>query len=176
LKVLSVSNLYVRDLRSGQACGKIKHMTNTETATTTSKKMFAALALSMLGAAILYLPCWPLLHELSFNLRTNPTTARYTPEAGFLPFLSLYWGALVALFLYSRPARNLTGSLQQGILSAAGGAVVYGLMLTVLARGWEGFVRWFDPALWLMALALALYGLFSGAVLGALKYWLARKS
>jgi len=125
--------------------------------------------LTLLGAALLYLPALPLASELTRNL---PESKRWNepPESGILPFLFIYGGAVVALvLLYRDDEKNtpISRITRFGLGSGLGGLLA-SLVLTILGRGWEGFLVWFNPTFWLLALIIVGVGLVTGAIWGGL--------
>jgi hypothetical protein len=134
-----------------------------------TSKQAKTFGLSLLGAGLLYFPALPLATELARNL---PEAKRWNepPEIGILPFLFIYWGAVVALILLYRikPKSTLVSRMVRFATGSGLGGLVASLLLTLLGRGWEGFLVWFNPAFWLLTLVIAGVGLVTGAIWGGI--------
>jgi hypothetical protein len=122
--------------------------------------------LVLLAAALLYLPALPLTNELTQNLPKKDWQLR-PPEIGILPFLTIYWGAIIAVVLLWQKKNS---EIMRTALWVAVGGAVQGLLLPILGRGWEGFLLWFNPALLLVTLVMAGLGLLTGVVWGIACY------
>ncbi|MEI7555909.1 hypothetical protein [Candidatus Chlorohelix sp.] len=134
------------------------------------KQLFSIFSLTMGGAALLYLPALVLAQTLVESLPAKEGRS-YPPEVGFLPFTSIYWGAVVAILsLHRLRSTKGFGRIRMSAIYVALGALGESLLLTVLARGWEGFLLWFSPEFWALALALVCMGIVSGAVWGVLQF------
>lgn len=116
--------------------------------------------LVLLAATLLYLPALPLTNELAANLPKKEWQQR-PPESGVLPFLAIYWGAIVATVLIWQRAK---GGIIQNILLVGVGGIGQGLLLPILGRGLEGFLLWFNPTLLLITLVMAGVGLITGTI------------
>ncbi len=130
-----------------------------------TSKQVKIFSFTLLGAGLLYLPALPFASELARNL---PEAKRWNepPESGILPFLFIYWGAITALVLLYRdkPKSTLVSRIVRFASVSSLGGLVASLLLTVLGRGWEGFLVWFNPAFWLMSLVIAGVGLVTGTI------------
>jgi hypothetical protein len=125
----------------------------------------------LLGAGLLYLPA--LLVVSALPDKVLPADKDGTrPENGMLPFAMLWFGifggGLLIWLISRRKANAWWQNAVAGAIAGLSGAVALTLALPVLARGWEGFLLWFNPGLGLIGLILLIWGGISGAILGLL--------
>jgi small-conductance mechanosensitive channel len=127
--------------------------------------------IGLLGAGLLYLPALFLVAPLPDQM-LPPDKEAIRPENGMLPFAMLWFGIFgggLISWLFNRAKIQSLGQLVlNGLIGGLIGAVGLMLALPVLARGWEGFLLWFNPGLWLIGLVLAVWGGLSGAILSFL--------
>jgi small-conductance mechanosensitive channel len=122
----------------------------------------------LLGAGLLYLPALLVIAPLPEQLLPVDKEG-VRPENGMFPFAMLWFGIFAGgsiMWQINRlKVQSLFQTVWQGVSVGTIGAIALMLALPVLARGWEGFLLWFNPGLWLIGLILVIWGAFTGLLL-----------